>query len=74
MKGGEQVLKNLTLNQCQMANSDPQRLYVILTQCDNMNGEDHTLQKEPTVVGWVSHFSWVESYPEYCTYKEIHSS
>lgn len=51
MKGGEQVLKNLTLNQCQMARSDPQRLYVILTQCDNMNGDDHTLQKNLLVLG-----------------------
>ncbi len=51
MKGGEQVLKNLTLNQCQMASSDPQRLYVILTQCDNMNGDDHTLQKNLLVLG-----------------------
>jgi hypothetical protein len=51
MKGGEQVLKNLTLNQCQMPSSDPQRLYVILTQCDNMNGDDHTLRKNLPVLG-----------------------
>jgi len=51
MKGGEEVLKNLTLTQCQMPSSDPQRLYDILTQCDNMNGDDHALRKNLPVLG-----------------------